>query len=122
MKEKGTGYKIRQETLDHVKYTIERKIGMTYEEFEHLNIYEQRKIINSIRKNEKRKGTVRVMIGSGEHAMFINVPRGTKIMLDDGTIVKAGLTLEEYKEERDKEIDKMLKPTIKEKVSSLFKK
>ena len=115
-------YELKKETIDNIKSSIERKIGMTYEEFEQLNFYEQRRIINDIRKKEKRKGTVRIMIGSGEHSLFINVKRGTKVMLDDGTIIRAGITPEEYREERNKKMDKMFKPTVKEKVLSLFKK
>ncbi len=29
---------------------------------------------------------VRVMIGSGEHATFITVPKGKKVMLEDGIL------------------------------------
>lgn len=132
MNDNGIGFKIKPETMKNVKSQIEREIGIPYDEFEKLNIYEQQRIIKE-KRNKKRKNTVRVMIGSGEHAMFINVPRGTKIMLEDGTFVRVGLTLDEYKKERNKEIDNMLKredkaikkmskPTVKEKVLSLFKK
>ena len=107
MNNNDIGFKIKSETMENVKSQIEREIGIPYDEFEKLNIYEQQRIIKE-KRNKKRKNTVRVMIGSGEHAMFINVPRGTKIMLEDGTFVRVGLTLDEYREERDKEIDEML--------------
>lgn len=29
---------------------------------------------------------VKVMIGSGEHSMFLNVPKGKKVMLEDGIL------------------------------------
>lgn len=42
---------------------------------------------------------VKVMIGSGEHSMFITVPKGKKVMLEDGTFIRAGITSEEAKNE-----------------------
>ena len=42
---------------------------------------------------------VKVMIGSGEHSMFINVPKGKKVMLEDGTFIRAGITSEEARNE-----------------------
>ena len=132
MTNRSMNFKLKSETMENIKFEIEREIGIPYDEFQKLNIYEQQRIIKE-KARKKRKNTVRVMIGSGEHAMFINVPRGTKIMLEDGMIVKVGFSLEEYRKERDKKIDRMLnkedkaikkiiKPTIKQKVLSLFKK
>ena len=35
------------------------------------------------------KEYVRVMIGSGENAQFITVKKGTRVMLSDGTVIRA---------------------------------
>ena len=57
----------------------------------------------------KDKEYVRVMIGSGDNAQFITVKKGTKVMLFDGTIIRAGVTCEEFRQEMDKKIDKFIK-------------
>lgn len=77
----------------------------------------------------KNKEYVRVMIGSGDNAQFITVKKGTKVMLFDGTIIRAGVTCEEFRQEMDKKIDKFIKQEdkreklekVKTKVLSLFK-
>ena len=48
------------------------------------------------------KEYVRVMIGSGENAQFITVKKGTRVMLSDGTVIRAGVTCEEFRQEMDK--------------------
>lgn len=58
------------------------------------------------RKDNKK--VLKVMIGSGENASFINKNHGQKYMLEDGTIVRAGITPEEAKEELDNKIDDAL--------------
>ena len=68
---------------------------------------------------------VKVMIGSGEHAMFINVPKGKKVKL-----MRAGMTfsearhhLEEKEYEYLKEIeDRSVKKDAKRRILSIFKK
>ncbi len=73
---------------------------------------------------------VKVMIGSGEHSMFLNVPKGKKVMLEDGTFIRAGITAEEARNEfleREnkiiEEIEKeQLKEKVKKKVLSIFKR
>lgn len=77
----------------------------------------------------KDKEYVRVMIGRGENAYFIKVKKGTRIMLFDGTVIRAGVTCEEFRQEMDKKIDKICKQQdcherlqkVKTKVLSLFK-
>ncbi len=77
----------------------------------------------------KDKEYVRVMIGSGDNAQFITVKKGTKVMLFDGTIIRAGVTCEEFRQEMDKKINKFIKQEdkreklekVKTKVLSLFK-
>ena len=73
---------------------------------------------------------VRVMIGSGEHSMFITVPKGKKVMLRDGTFIRAGITSEEarkeFLEKENKIIEdierKQLKEKVKRRVLSIFNK
>ena len=73
---------------------------------------------------------VKVMIGSGEHSMFINVPKGKKVMLEDGTFIRAGITSEEARNEFlekenkiIKDIEKeQLKENVRKKVLSIFKR
>ena len=73
---------------------------------------------------------IRVMIGSGEHSMFLNVPKGKKIMLGDGTFIRAGITSEEarneFLERENKIIEdierKQLKEKVKRHVLSIFKR
>ena len=73
---------------------------------------------------------VKVMIGSGEHSMFLNVPKGKKVMLEDGTFIRAGITSEEARNEfleRENKIIKViekeqLKENVKKKVLSIFKR
>lgn len=75
------------------------------------------------------KDYVRVMIGSGDNAHFITVKKGTRVMLFDGTVIRAGKTCEEFRQEIDKKIDKVVKEVnrrerlqkVKTKVLSLFK-
>ena len=52
----------------------------------------------------KKEDKVRVMIGSGEDAIFVKKKRGEKYMLDDGTFVRAG---ENSKESRDRMEDRL---------------
>lgn len=76
----------------------------------------------------KDKEYVRVMIGSGENSQFITVKKGTRVMLFDGTVIRAGKTCEEFRQEIDKKIDKVVKEVnrrerlekVKTKVLSLF--
>lgn len=73
---------------------------------------------------------VKVMIGSGEHSIFIKVPKGKKIMLEDGTFIRAGITSEEARNEfleRENKIIKEIeneqkKEKVKKKVLSIFKR
>lgn len=70
------------------------------------------------------------MIDNGEHSMFINVPKCKKVMLEDGTFIRAGITAEEARNEfleREnkiiKDIEKeQLKENVKKKVLSIFKR
>lgn len=88
----------------------ERELGIPYEEFDKLDCDKQHKILQTHKKNIKstKKGEVLMMIGSGEHSTFIKVKKGERVILNDGTFVGAGLTLEESKRRLDDKIDDML--------------
>ena len=53
------------------------------------------------------------MIGSGENATFITVPKGTKVMLNDGTMYEAGITIEEEQRCLEKMMNEVLKNSVR---------
>lgn len=100
------------------------KLGITYSEFEELDFDVQQELLKMIRSSRKIKSddNVRVMIGSGENATFITVPKGTKVMLSDGTMHEAGITIEEEQRCLEKRMNEVLKKTPLEKIKSIVKK
>lgn len=81
------------------------------------------------RKHKLKTSNVLTMIGSGKHALLIEVERGERIMLDDGTIVIAGETPEEARAKIDKQLDEIVKngprdfkEELKEKPKQLIKR
>lgn len=107
---------LKPEILDKISANIEDTIGMTYIEFNKLNFDEQQRIIQCYRQKKKQSKdeTVRVMIGSGEDAIFIKKKRKERYMLDDGTFVKVGDTLEESRARLEERIDNTIysKPVV----------
>lgn len=87
------------------------KLGITYSEFEELDFDVQQELLKMIRSSRKIKSDdkVRVMIGSGENATFITVPKGTKVMLNDGTMYEAGITIEEEQRCLEKMMNEVFK-------------
>ena len=57
---------------------------------------------------EKNKNSVRVMIGSGEHAVFVKLKRGERYMLADGTFVNAGDTPEKSSRRLEDRLDDVI--------------
>ena len=109
------------------KDLLERELGIPYEEFDKLDCDEQHKILQAHKKILKptKKDEVLMMIGCGEHSIFIKVKKGERVMLSDGTFVEAGLTPEESKRRLDDKIDDMLysKPVaLVKKISRRLKK
>lgn len=99
------------------------KLGITYSEFEELDFNVQQELLKKIRISRKKSDDkVRVMIGSGENATFITVPKGTKVMLNDGTMYEAGITIEEEQRCLEKMMNEVLKKTPLEKIKSIVKK
>ena len=58
-------------------------------------------------KNNK-DNNVKVMIGSGEDAIFVRKRRGERYMLSDGTLVRAGDTPEESRQRLEDRLDDTL--------------
>jgi len=119
------------ELSDEVKSIIDRKIrntfGISYEEYSRLDFDEQQKLMQEYYKKipSKNKGNkVTVMFGRGEHAIFTKVKCGEKVMINDGTIIEAGLTLEESQKRLEKRFNEICEEptTVKQKILSLFKK
>ncbi len=97
---------------------FQRKLGITTEEFLNLSADKQQQLIQKNKStNKESSATIPVMIGSGEHACFINVEKGQHIMLEDGTMIEAGLTPQEFTARINDRIDRMNKNSkVKKKV------
>lgn len=100
----------KKTATENAKDTLERELGIPYEEFAKLDCDEQHKILQTHKKISKpiKNDKVLMMIGSGEHSIFIKVKKGEKIMLSDGSVVEAGLTQEESKMRLDDRVDDIL--------------
>ena len=93
-------------TRNYINKNIKSELGMTYDEFDSLDFDEQQRLIEQNRKNKKTNiKNVKVMIGSGEHAIFVNKIRGERYMLADGTFVRAGDTPEQSRNRLEDRID-----------------
>ena len=101
-------YQLDEKTKEIQNDFFQRKLGITAEEFIHLNADEQQQLIQENKPTEKENSkNVHVMIGSGEHACFINVEKGKQVMLEDGTMIEAGLTAQEFTTRMNQRIDEM---------------
>lgn len=77
--------------IAHLNEKFKKLLGISYEKFDALDCDEQQRLMEKHRrKNRFKSKNETVMIGSGEHAAFINKKRGEGYMLFDGTIVRAG--------------------------------
>lgn len=79
--------------------TIEKKLGISYEEFEQLDFNEQQKLIKHIKKKRKGKPNRTIMIGTGEHATF----------------VQTGITPEKSLQDLEKKMNAIIRNATKEK-------
>ena len=88
---------------------FEKKFGMTYEEFNKLSFDEQRKIVESNRKNRKKdEDTSSVMVGYGDNSVVTDVHKGDEVIVRYGNVVETGLTREETKERLEDDLDEAL--------------
>lgn len=97
---------MNEEIRNNINQTFKRELGISYDEFELLDFDEQQKLIEQNRKRKKsRSDDIIVMIGSGEHSIFVKKKRGERYMLDDGTFVIAGDTPEQSRNRLDDMLD-----------------
>lgn len=97
---------LKKETIDNINKYLLFTIGINYEEFKELDSYVQQEIIRKYHKknNNKRKDSS-LMVGSGEHAIFITVKKGKHIMIDGEVMVETGLTLDDSKQKSEDRYD-----------------
>lgn len=100
-------------TKEILNNTLLNTLGISYDEFDKLDLEEQKRIIREYhKKNSKVKGKdTRVMIGNGEHSTFIKVKKGKRVMIGSGEnscFIEAGLTLEESRTRLDDKLDDMI--------------
>jgi len=120
--------KLDDKIVKQINDDIYRIAGMSYEEFMMLDFDVQQEIIKEYHKKNnkkclfKKKENPTVMIGSGEDAIFMDVKKGSKVMLFDGTIVEAGRTIDEYRNRQEKRLNEITKVSVKERVKSLFRR
>lgn len=95
--------------MKSINDSIIRELGMTYEQFNNLDFNSQQRIIESRRKAKNKSNKVRVMIGSGEHAIFVTKKRGERYLLSDGTFAVAGDSPELSRERIDKKLNSRTK-------------
>ena len=119
-------FELGEEMKNVVNQKVQEAFGMSYDEYSKLPFDEQQALMKAYHKKKKTKKSnmVRVMIGTGEDAMFINIKRGKKVMLFDGTIVEVGITPEESQRRLEERFNKIVEEssTTKQKVLSIFRK
>lgn len=96
----------KDQLIQNANFIIEKKLGISYEEFKKLDFDDQQRLIKEYHKKNPSNdsGTTMVMIGSGEHAMFKEVKKGEKVMINNGNFINAGLSLEQSKTKRLKKV------------------
>ena len=95
-----------EEMRNKIDQNIRNKFHMSLEEFDALEYEEQLRLIEQYRaKHPRFKDTVKVMIGSGEDAIFVRVKRGQKVLLSDGTVIRAGDSPKAYRERLEDRLD-----------------
>lgn len=100
---------LREDTKNAINATLSATLGISYDEFEKLDFDRQQELIRDYhKKNSKNKKCSTVMIGTGEHTIFIKAKKGKSIMIDDGTLIEVGLTVEEEKQRLNDRYDEAL--------------
>ena len=102
-------YKLKDETREAINEHFKRILGISYDEFELLDVDEQQKLISEYHKRhpQRKSDTEIVMIGSGENALFLKVKKGQRYMVTSGDhsiMARAG----ETREEQDRRINAYL--------------
>lgn len=109
------GYKLNSTTKEIINNTLLNTLGISYDEFDKLDFDYQQKIIREYhQKNFKSRAkgkNLHVMIGNGEHSIFIKVKKGERVMIGFGEyscFVEAGLTPEESRIRLDDKLDDVI--------------
>ena len=99
---------MREELMEAINRDIYQKLGMSYEEFSKLDAAEQQRIIHNHCRRNGNEGNGRIMIGSGEHAVFVDKSG-------------LGITLDEYHQRQKEKINQIIGTNkVYRKVLSLF--
>lgn len=100
-------------TKERINHTLLSSLGMNYDEFEKLDFDEQQRIIREYHKKNdryKRKNNI-VMIGNGEHSIFIKAASKKKIMIGSGEhscFIEPGLTIREIEMKLEDKMDDVI--------------
>lgn len=95
---------IKQKAQEHMSDTFKLHLGLSLEEFRLLSYDEQQEVLKEYHKKhpKKKSDEVHVMLGSGEHATFIKVKRGERVLINSGDhsfFIRAGETAETQEEQ-----------------------
>ncbi len=85
------------------------KFGITYDEFVNLPCLEQNELMEQLYENKDENGYKKVMIGSGENAIFVTKQKGDRVMLDDGTFVRVGDNPYQSRKKLDEKLENIVK-------------
>lgn len=97
-------------TIESINNILLNTLKMSYDEFNKLDFDKQQEIIRQYHQKHpksKNKNSL-VMIGNGEHSIFIRVKNGEKVMIGSGEhscFIKAGVTSEDKRIELDDKIN-----------------
>lgn len=98
---------MREELMEAINRDFYQKFGISYDDFSKLDATEQQRIIQKCRRTGKR-GNGRIMIGSGEHAVFIDKS-------------DLGITPDKYRQKQEAKINQIIGTNkVYRKVLSLF--
>lgn len=116
---------VNNKTKENINRILMKEVGITYDEYERLDIYDQQEIIKKIK--EKKHKNIRdnqelVMIGYGEYSLVTRIKKGTKVMARYGNMVEAGLTPEESEERLNKRVEEVIEEKPKSKILKLFRR
>ena len=77
--------KLSDTTMKHINESIFEKFGITYDEFAELDFLVQQEILNNYKKTLKYDKINKQMVGSGQHAIFVeDVTNPLKIVRKKG--------------------------------------
>ena len=109
---------------ENVNRILMNEIGITYEDYIHLDIYKQQEIMKYIRSKRPKidEDKELIMIGYGEYSLVTRIKKGTKVMTRYGNMVEVGLTPEEEQERFKKREEKVLEEKTKKKVLGIFRR